>query len=367
PNRSTMTSSRPNSTFRWPFTATIAALLLVLWTGCDSVNDEEGKSAGSVFIANQGNFSDGNGSVSRYEPETQSATPAAITGLGSIVQSASVVQNRLYVMSNSANRIDVFDALTLEQIAQIDSVVSPRYLVAGGNIAYVTGLFGGFDQFDGGLVTVIDLAANAKLGEIQVGDNPEGMALVGQRLFVANHGFGAGRTVSVIDTETRAVVQTIDADCDGPRFLAADAEAEVVVFCTGSSPFEGDPTSGAVRVIDASTGDILKRVAVDGQIATAGFGQDVAYDAEAERAYAVRDERVILVFDTASNELVGTIGPLEDAPISAIAVDQTSGRIYLGRFNEFTAAGEVSIHLDDGVEVDRFAAGIVPTYIDFGR
>src|SRR5690606_36818460 len=97
------------------------------------------------------------------------------------------------------------------------------------------------------------------------------------------------------------------------------------------------------------------------------FGQDVAYDAEAERAYAVRDERVILVFDTASNELVGTIGPLEDAPISAIAVDQTSGRIYLGRFNGITAAGEGSIHLDDGVEVDRFAAGLVPPYIDCGR
>lgn len=342
----------------------LATLLLFGWMGCDSAGENGGSEpAGSIFVANQGNFSDGNGSVSRYDPHTQSATPAAITGLGSIVQSVALVQDRLYVMANSANRLDVFDAGTLEQIAQIDSVVSPRYLLADGNTAYVTGLYGGFNQFDGGLVTIINLQTHEKLGEIEVGDNPEGMALVGDRLHVANHNFGDGRTVSVIDTGTREVVQTIDAECDGPRFLAADRQGDVFVFCTGSSPFEGDPTPGAVRILDGATGEILERIAVDGMLGTAGNGQDAAFAPDAERAYVVRGERTILVFDTAANDLADTIGPIDGEPISALTVDEESGRLYLGRFNGFTAAGDVSIHLIDGAEVERFDAGIVPTYI----
>lgn len=345
-----------------------ATFLLVV--GCDVTDDNDGNgTAGRVFVANQGNFSDANGSVSVFNPENDAAQPSAISGLGSIVQSVAAVGGRLYVMANSANRIDVFDLETLDQIAQIDSVVSPRYLLADGSIAYVTALYGGVGQFDGGLVTVIDLESHTKLDEIAVGDNPEGLALVGPRLYVANHGFGGGRTVNVIDTGTRAVIDTMDVDCDGPRFLAVDDENDVFVFCTGETVWgdEGiiSQSDGAVRVLDGTTGEIIQRIAVDGQIGAAGAGQDAYLGVDEDLAFAVLDGSTILRFDTDDNVLGGSIGPIEGAPISAVAYDD--GRLYLGRSNGFTARGDVSIHLLDGGEVARFEAGIVPTYVLFAK
>lgn len=348
-----------------------AALLLLFTAGCDLANtdDDGGGSASRVFVANQGNFTDGNGSVTVYQTETDQTNPSAISGLGSIVQSVAFVDDRLYVMANSGNRIDVFDRETLEQVAQISDVVSPRYMLPFGNTGYVTSLYGAIGQFDGGLVTVVDLESNTKLEEIEVGNYPEGLARVGSRLYVANHGFGKGSTLHVIDTATHAVVDSIDVECDGPRFLVADDDEEVFVFCTGDTVW-GDEgvvsrTDGAVRVLDGSTGEIIARIAVDGQIGTAGFGQDAFLAEEDQRIYAVLDGASVLVFDTDSNSLVETLGPFEGAQIGAVAYDAGADRLYLGRSNGFTAAGEVSIHTPDGDEIDRFAAGVVPSYIAF--
>lgn len=347
-------------------------LLLLICGGCDLTDDNGGDPApGLVLVANQGNFTEGNGSVSAFDPASEQVETAAISGLGSIVQSLAVIDNRLYVMANSANRVDVFDHESLERVAQIEEVVSPRYLLANGNTAYVTSLYGSIGQFDGGLVTVIDLESNTKLVEIPVGDNPEGLALVGSRLYVANHGFGSGSTLSVIDTATHEVVDTIDVDCDGPRFLIADEEGEVFVFCTGETVW-GDEgivsrTDGAIRILDGETGEIIERFAVDGQIGSDGAGQDAYYAREEEVVFVVLEGTTLLRFRTDTNTQLASFGPFDGRPISAVSRDPQDGRLYLGRPNGFTAAGEVSIHLPDGSEVARFDAGIVPTYIDFAR
>ena len=351
---------------------TALILLLLVCGGCDLTDDNGGDPVpGLVFVANQGNFTEGNGSVTSFDPATEQVEPAAISRLGSIVQSLAIVDGRLYVMANSANRIDVFGAESLEPVAQIEEVVSPRYLLASGNTAYVTGLFGSIGQFDGGLVTVLDLESNTKLDEIAVGDNPEGLALVGSRLYVANHGFGSGSTLNVIDTATHQVVDTIDVDCDGPRFLIADEQEEVYVFCTGETVW-GDEgivsrTDGAVRILDGETGEIIERFEVDGQIGSEGAGQDAYYAPEEEVAFVVLDGTTLLQFRTDTNAQLASFGPFDGPPISAVARDPQDGRLYLGRSNGFTAAGEVSIHLPDGSEVARFDAGIVPTYVAFAR
>ncbi|MEX1055536.1 MAG: hypothetical protein WED81_05870, partial [Rhodothermales bacterium] len=285
-----------------------------------------------------------------------------------IIQSLAQANGRLYVMSNSGNRIDIFDGASLARVAQITDVTSPRYMVVKGSKGYVTNLYADAATFSGGKVTVIDLATHAKGAEIPVGDNPEGLALVGDRLYVANTGFGSGRTVNVIDTVTETVIDTIDVDCDGPRFLASDAEGEVFVFCTGRTIYDDEfnvigETDGAVRILEGATGRIVERIAVEGRIGTAGPGQDAYHAVNANVILAIRDESTILLFDTSLNRQTGRIGPLGGDPIGAVAYDDVEGMIYLGRSAGFTAAGKVTIHLGDGSQVGEFAAGVVPAYL----
>jgi DNA-binding beta-propeller fold protein YncE len=241
-------------------------------------------------------------------------------------------------------------------------------MLVRGSKGYVTSLYGAAGTFSGGKVNVINLASNTKEKEIQVGDNPEGLALVGERLYVANHGFGEGRTVNVISTITDAVVDTIDVDCDGPRFLESDPDGDVFVFCTGRTIYDDDfnevgETEGAVRVLEGATGHIVDRLTVDGRIGTAGPGQDTFHTPESGVILAVKDESTVLIFDTRINQQTGRIGPISGDPIGALAYDELAGVFYLGRSSGFTTAGKVTIHLTDGSLVGEFAAGIAPAYI----
>lgn len=350
-----------------PLLSILAAFLIV--AGCDTVNEDPDPPRG-VVVANQGNFGDGNGSVSTYDPVSGAVEAAAIGSLGSIVQSLLLSDTSLYVMANTGSRVDVFDARSYERTAQIPDVVSPRYMLADGSSGFVTSLFGAEGSFTGGLVTVLDLDSMTKVDEIGVGDNPEGLALVESRLHVANHGFGEGSTVSVVDVAAREVVETIDVECDGPRFLVADAEEEVFVFCTGRTIYDDEfnpigETDGAIRVLDGRTGAILARIDVDGRIGTVGPGQDAYHASDENAVFVVKDERSVLVIDTQTNSLAEELGPFDGQPLSAVAYDDRSDRIYLGRSRGFTQAGEVSIHDRSGAEIDRFTAGVVPTYISF--
>lgn len=349
-------------------TRLLAALItLVFLSGCDTLEDEVQPPRG-VVVANQGNFGDGNGSVSVYDPASGAVDGSVIASIGTIIQSVHLQGESLYVMSNTGGRVDVFDARDFDMTAQIEEVVSPRYMIASGPTAYVSSLYGAEDM-TGGLVTVLDLDANEKVAEIPVGDHPEGLALVGTRLYVANSGFGEGTTVSVVDVGTREVVDTIDVECDGPRFLVADGDGDVFVFCTGKTIYDDDfnalgETDGAVRVLDGTTGKITKRIAIDGRLGTVGPGQDAFFAEDEATVFVVKDESSVLLFDTEGNTLEEEIG-FSGEPLSAVAYDEGSDRLYLGRSHGFAQAGEVSVHDRSGTEIDRFTAGVVPTYIAF--
>lgn len=350
----------------------LSLALLFFAAGCDLLggDDDDAPVTTGVLVANQGNFTQGNGSVSAYDPETGEVSAAVVDGLGAIVQSLLVHGGRLYVVANTGDRVDVFDAATYAQVGQIDGLVSPRYMVRGpGRKGYVTNQYGAPGTFTGGSVSVVDLVTFEKLKDVAVGDNPEGLAAYGDRLYVANHSFGGGHTISVIDVAADTLVATFDAGCDGPRFVFPD-DTQLHVFCTGQTLYDENfnvigETNGAVRVLDRETGQIVKRIDLDGRISTPGPGQDATLDTRESTIYFVLDGRTVVRFDTARDEVAGRIGPLEGALIGAVAADPLGDRLYVGRVPGFTERGSVTIFDGDGNEVGSFAAGVAPAYIAF--
>ncbi|UCH35555.1 MAG: beta-propeller fold lactonase family protein [Armatimonadota bacterium] len=149
----------------------------------------------------------------------------------------------LYVCLNRNNTLGVVDAASGELMAEIPVGVAPYGVVAAGDAAYVTN-WGGRHPVEGdataassgtpivvdpstgiaasGMVSVVDLAQQTEVAQIEVGLHPCGLALnrEASRLFVAN---ANSDTVSVVDTASRKVVETIDV-----------APAEVLPF--GSAP-----------------------------------------------------------------------------------------------------------------------------------
>ena len=348
--------------------------LLPLAVGCDTSEPiVPGPAPITVYVGNQGNFSDNNGTVTAYDLNTGEVRQDAVPNLGGLVQRVLVGSyvtsgEEFFVLLNfddsfstGAGRIDEVTMSTGERAQQM-MANTPRDLAAvGGGMAYVSNLYAG-------TVTPMDLFTGTAGTPIAVGANPEGLVAIGSRLYVANSGFGFGTTVSVVDLAQGAVTETLEDLCVGPRTLLSDAEAEVWVFCSGYSDFSTGEVleDGEVVVLSGATGEVVVRTTVTGVLGAASLGQDAAFSAtQQEMAVVVGTE--VLRFDTRTNMLVARF-EVSGAAIAAVAYSEPEGRIYLGRpdpDNPFSAAGFVSIHEYDGTEVGRFDAGVVPASIAF--
>lgn len=350
----------------------LLALLVLTVTACDSTEPVELADDVVLIVGNAGNFSDNNGSLTRYALADSTVTQNLVPTLGGLVQnvygrggSAYVLLNFSDSFSSGRGRIDIVDAFTGQTERQIDvrtpRAIADRELTGDGPLSlYVSNLYNG-------TVTPVNLTTGQAGTPIAVGANPEGVVRVQSRVFVANSGFGAGTTVSVIEND--AVVQTLTDVCTGPRTLLADAENEVWVICTGARDFAtGAVTSpGEVVVLDGASGVVRQRVTYAGEtLGSATFGQDGAIDRDAGVLFVIAEDGVIR-FDTRSNATVGRIR-VAGAPVGAVAFDADAGRLYLGRpdaSNPFTVDGVVTIHTATGTEISRFTAGIAPVSLAF--
>jgi len=341
------------------------ALLLVL-AGCDLLSNTDARPdpVTGVFVVNQGNFSDGNGTISTYDPRSGSLRLNAATNLGSILQSATLRDGQLYVTANTGNRVDVFDATSMQRTAQISNLGSVRYLAFSGNRMFITRLFSSD-------VAVVNLDSRSIERTIPVGQNAEGVVVVGNQVVVANSNFGNGTTLTFALVDGSGTPATVNADCEGPRLMAVDRENEIWVFCTGATVYNATFTeivrqsNGAVRVFNAASRQIVARFDLDVQLGASGPGQDVYYSDDAQEVYAVLRDRRILRFNTRTNQASGVIGPVEGPAIGAIAYDAAAEYLYLGRVTGFATAGYVTVHARNGMEVNRFTAGIAPTALLF--
>lgn len=364
-----------------PSTVRLRPALLVLLAfavaACDSGETVDPPASQRVlFVGNQGNFSDNNGSITRYDVETGTAEPDAVPDLGGLVQALYSGGGEVYALLNfddsfstGRGRIDVIDVTSGERVRQID-VSTPRalspFVTFGGGTpveAYVTNLYAN-------TATPVNLFSGATGEPVEVGAAPEGAVTVAGRTYVANSGFGSGTTLSVIGQT--GLTGTVEDVCTGPRTLVADRDLDVWVVCTGASDFEtGEVTApGQVVVLDGETGTVRERFVYEGEtLGSATFGQDGVFVADADGdAVFVIAQGAVLRFDAEANALDRRI-EIAGAPIGAVTYDPDADRIYLGRpapDAPFSADGVVTIHDDTGAEVGRFGAGIAPSTFAFG-
>lgn len=334
------------------FAGTLAFLLI----GCDAVggnDDETIVATAGVYVANQGNFGDGNGSVTVFNPQTAQSQPTAIQGLNSTVQGIAAADTSLLVMANSAARIDVFSPDGPTQTAQLTSLSGPRYAaVANDNTAYVT------DQSFSGpsAVKVLDLSGSRPqvTERINVSGLPEGITSTDSRVYAALGAFGDTTLVAAIDRAQNALAEEIDVGCT-PRALASDAEDEVFVLCSNSAE---------AVLLDGETGTVQSRLSLPDTAETANnVGYPAAHSSAAQELYVATDTGILRI-DTEANTVSTTIDVDGSASIGAVGYDGLREELYVARVPGYTEQGTVTVHNRDGEQTGSFSAGIAPTYIE---
>ncbi len=323
-----------------------------------------------VYVANQGNFSDRNGSITWYDHATGQAEQV-LSNFGTLAQSITLHGNFGYIASNTSNNVDILDLSTNMRVGQIPKVASPRYIsVVNQDKAYVSELL------DPGKVKVLNLQTGTVSDSVDTGSSPEDIAVVGNRAFVANSGWGKDSTLTVIDTQTDRVIETINLGCDGPRHLEVDQQGDLWAFCTGDTIYNSDfteiieTTNGEAVVLNSQTGEILNRIELSHQVGASASGQDSYYSPASEEIFLIRsDSLMVLVFDTNTNMYKESITFSGTERVGGLAYDATERLFYIGRFDSnfmvaFTEPGFVQIaNRDDLSEVGRFTAGIGPAHV----
>lgn len=332
-----------------------SAILISLTTACDKSNSDSGTTLNGVFVLNEGNFGQANASITAYDPVTGEVSQNQYENengspIGDILYSATEIGDRLYLVVNNSSKIEVVDKETLTKIAtiRIANEASPRELVqVSENKAYVTNLFGNS-------VSVIDLETNEEASIIAVGSNPEGIAVVDERAYVANSGFGNGNTLSIINTATDEVTGTITVG-DNPVSILKQDNDQLWIVCAGAYGDFSDPdddTPGMIYVLNGTTAEVVTSFEVGGHP-----GDLVINDLD-DVAYLMNGD--VMSIDMNNFEVIDSAFIEKNFYSLGFSTSDEGQFIWGGDAKNFAQSG-LAIQYDlNGVKVDSFPTGIIP-------
>ena len=317
--------------------------------------------ANAVYVLNEGNYNDPTGArLTVYDIDRDTVYKdvfeIANNGqhLGSTGDDLKLYQGKAYILMSHSENIDIISLEThqLLRSATFPGSIPREMLVdTSRNVLYVS-------CTNTGVVYILDPATLAVINSIQVGANPLGMALARERLFVCNSGYGAGRTVSVVDTRTDTVTATIELS-DGPSSAAVAPDGRVWVVCSGNQ-FGTPPTNGKLFIVNSTSlaveDSIVFSESLWGSIAMGTNGY--AYVTSVAGFYGGPIDRISVVSKTVQSSFISDTS-------YAMAVDEVTGAVYVANAAGFSADGVVSIYSSDGVLRKRFVAQRGPGAIAF--
>lgn len=196
----------------------LAVLLMgtAVMTSCDPAEDYpetylQVYSTGA-YVVNSGNmYSKIESSLTAIDYASSTATQNVFNTangrtLGNTANDGIVYGNKIYLAVDQSNTIEVIDKKTKRSIKQIKTTdllgnaegVEPRHIIADGGKVYFTTY--------GGYVAAVDTINFALADKYKVGDYPEGLAIGGSNLYVANSNYGkGGGNISCIDLSSKKV------------------------------------------------------------------------------------------------------------------------------------------------------------------
>ncbi|MDR2498127.1 MAG: hypothetical protein LBD28_01660 [Tannerellaceae bacterium] len=204
-----------------------------------------------AYVLNSGNVGENNSSLDFINLVDKSSINGVFLAtnqrkLGDLAQDAIIYGQKMYILVSISQTIEVTDLFGVS-IKQIKTDGEPRAVTSANGKIFVT-------LFNGKVISV-DTTSLAVDKTVTVGRNPEQIAAVGSKLYVANSGgmdfaspIGYDKTVSVIDIPTFTEIKKIEV-VQNPVSLLADKQGDVYVISMG----------------DYSNPPVLQRIAADNE------------------------------------------------------------------------------------------------------
>ena len=321
----------------------VLAMGMSLLTACSDDDDEPQKQAVDVsnglFIVGSGNKSAGiDGNVS-YIDYTKGTTVADIfktangKSIGKTGNYISAYGSKLYIVVDGEATVWVCNKQTLKVEKQISTTqllgekdgLSPRAAIGYDGKIYLT-CYGKSYDGENGIVAAIDTVNFAKQQTYTVGSYPNGLALLGDNIFVTNSDYGScvKPSLSKIDLKSGNVTEIKDAAITNPMEILTAGDA-VYFLDYGTYDANWKQTGAGVR-----------KVTLDGKVTKVVDG--TAMGSDGKKIYTVNapymgDGINYFIYDIAT----GTSKTWEPANIfspAMIAADPVTGNIFIVSYQE---------------------------------
>lgn len=238
--------------------ATLSLLALAVAGGCRDenvifipervpVSAPEYSDITGFYLLNEGNMGSNKCTLDRYSYADgvylrniyAEANPDVPMELGDVGNAMVSYGSRLYVVVNCSNKVEVMDAGTARRLGQVD-IPNCRFAKGHGGYLYVTSYAGPVEittQYrQRGYVAKVDTATLQVVDRCLVGYQPDGIEVVGDKIYVANSGGymvpNYEKTVSVIDIESFTETGRIEVAENLSR-LQADNEGKLWIASRG--------------------------------------------------------------------------------------------------------------------------------------
>lgn len=295
--------------------------------------------------------------------------PEATKGLGDVGNDVAVYGAKLYVVVNISNKVEVLSVATGKRIGQID-MTNCRYITCSGGKVYVSAYYGkvGDPAAANGIVAEIDTTLLKINRTVEVGRQPEELAVVGNKLYVANSGGYSPpdyeSTVSVVDLASFKESKRIEVGINLHR-LKADRYGDLYVTSRGD--YYDVPSK--LFVVDTQL-DQVKKV-FDIAASNLAIADDMAYVYATEWNYKTGKNMVNYALIDVKNEVLLSKRFISDGTEQqielpyGIAVNRINKDVYVTDAKDYVTPGKLYCYNAAGKLKWSVTTGDIPAHIAF--
>ena len=296
--------------------------------------------------------------------------PTIVKELGDVGNDIKIYGNKVYAVINCSNYIEVFDVHTAIHVKEI-RVPNCRYMAFNGGKAYISSYSGPVEinpNAEKGFVAEIDTVTLELTRKVEVGYQPDEIAVYDGKLYVANSGGyrvpNYDRTVSVIDLETFKEIKKIDVGINLHR-IKIDKRGYLYVSSRGDY-YDTPPN---LYVIDTRTEKVVKETGIP--VSDMWLDDDLLYYYRvAYNKYTGGNEITYGILDTRTMEQISdkviTDGTDRDILIPyGIAVNPETKEIFISDAQNYVVTGYVYCYSPEGRLKWRTEGGNIPGHFAF--
>jgi len=337
----------------------VLILSVILLFSCtpkeDIIHDNIIIDVGGVIIANEGNFSAANSSLSYYYPSISKTINNIFyrvnnVPLGDVAQSITINNESIYIVVNNSGIIYAVNGKTLEFEGKISDLTSPREMMfVNDQKAYVSDLYSS-------KITVVNPSNFSVIGNIELGKSSDCMVKFGGKVFIANwsafNQVGVNNTVMVVDSETDILTDSIVVGIE-PNSMVIDKDDNLWVLCSGG--YMNDEMSTLWK-INLQTLQIIK------QFSFADIKQspdNLCIDATGDSLYFLNNGvSVMSIYDQQlpDNVLIDE----NNKNYYSLGVHPVDNEIYVSDALDYNQNGIVYRYSTNGILLSSFEVGIIP-------